>query len=336
MSRRVLAAEERYIIRCPIQKPGVQQLDILDVRILREFVQDRESHPLQSEVRKSFRAVAEKLDVDEATVRNRVRRLFASGFIEEWNVIINPGLLGLRFSQFRCNVADVSAKQETIQRIMLVHGVLMVTDFFGSALRITAFHEDKQTELDQKDLISGLCGAEIIVGSDMGFPACSVRLTAADWQLIKSIRTDPWKRFKEISRETSLSTKTVKRRLIRLIEGKALYMTMSIDPKALRGVIPAELLVVYESAEAKRKANGGVVSRLSDMLLSAQVGDREHALFMLLLGNVYEATLFLRWLKGRSGIREAYLDIVQERIELYGNLDRKISSVLKTREHEHA
>jgi len=44
-------------------------LDALDVRMFREFVQDRGTYPLQSDIRQSFRTVAEKLEIDDSTVR---------------------------------------------------------------------------------------------------------------------------------------------------------------------------------------------------------------------------------------------------------------------------
>lgn len=298
------------------------------MRILREFVHDREAHPLQSEVRKSFRTVAERLNVDEGTVRNRIRKLLKTGFIEEWNVIENPALFGLGIATCRCDVRDETAKEETIQKLRLIQGVLMVTDYYGAALRLLLFHDDARALADQLSLVHRICNSTHMVSGAVGFPRCSITLKEADWQLIRSIRTDPWKQFVAISEETSLSTKTVKRRLARLVEGKALFLTLSIDPKVLKGMIPAELFVVYDSAEAKRRLNVQVTSRLEDCMMSAQVGDPEHALFMLLLSNVSEATGSLRWVRSLKGVKEAYLDLVQERLEQYEGLSRKLDSLL--------
>lgn len=305
-------------------------MDTLDIRILREFVQDREAHPLQSEVRKSFGAVADNLDVDEATVRNRMRKLLKTGFIEEWNILENPQLLGVNFAHCRCDVIDESTKEEAIQQIRLIQGVMMVTDYFGNALRVMMFHEDEKALEDQISLIRRICGSKTVTYSDISFPRCTVNLSDSDWGLIRSIRTSPWKQFVKISRETSLSTKTVKRRLARLVQGKALFLTLSIDPKVLRGAIPAELFVVFDSAEAKKRINSRILSHIDSYLISAQVGDPEHALYMLLLNNVSEATMYSRWIRNQMGVREAYLDLIQERLEQYGGLMRRLDSMTRT------
>lgn len=304
-------------------------MDTLDIRILREFVQDREVHPLQSEVRKSFGTVADRLDVDEATVRNRMRRLHNTGFIEEWNVLENPQLLGVTIAHCRCDVKDETAKEEAIQQIRLIQGVIMVTDYFGNALRVMMFHEDEKALEDQVALIRRICGSRTVTCSDISFPKCSVNLSASDWELIRSIRTSPWKQFVKISQETSLSTKTVKRRLSRLIQAKAIFLTLSLDPKVLKGAIPAELFVVFDSAEAKKRINSRILSHIDAYLISAQVGDPEHALYLLLLNNVSEATMYSRWVRNQMGVREAYLDLIQERIEQYGALNRRLDSMTK-------
>ncbi len=304
-------------------------LDTLDVRILREFVHDRQAHPLQSEVRKSFRTVAERLKVDEGTVRNRIRKLLKTGFIEEWNIIENPNLVGALFVSLRLDVANETEKDATIEKLKLIPGVLLVTDYYGSALRLLLFHEDERDLKDRLSLIKRICGSTSVSLSSVAFPECTLSLSRKDWELIGSIRTDPWKQFITISKETSLSTKTVKRRLGRLIRGSALFLTMSIDPKMLRGLILAELYVAYESAGAKGMINKAVASHIEDSLLSAQMGDPEHALFTILLDNISSASELVRWIRHQDGVREVHLDLVLERIEQYDVLSRRLENKMK-------
>src|SRR6267143_3620442 len=79
-------------------------LSDVNIKILRQFVQDRGTYPLQSDIRQSLRTVARRLEMDEATVRHRVRKMHESGFMKGWFVFPNPRLFYLRVAHARGDV----------------------------------------------------------------------------------------------------------------------------------------------------------------------------------------------------------------------------------------
>jgi uncharacterized delta-60 repeat protein len=306
-------------------------LDILDIRILREFIQDAGTYPLQSDIRKSFRTAARKLHVAESTVRARVKILNATEFLKGWDVFPNPGLFGLRVAHCRCDVVSQPLKKDAMRKIRLIQGVWTIVNHFGNSIRVSLYYEDEQSLKKQIELIARISRSENTIYRETHFPNCDVRLTERDWEIVRSIQRSPMKSYDTISKETGLSNKTVKRRLQRMVRGRALFTIPSINPRGLSGAMLGELLVIYDSPEAKRNVNRRIGTHVDDYVLSAQLGDPEHTLFLILITNISQVNEILNWVKQQPGVKSAFLDLVEERVEQYEafnhQLERKMIQV---------
>lgn len=311
-------------------------MDDLDVRICREFMQDRGTYPLQSDIRQSFGKVADRLDVDEATVRRRIARLRESGFMKDWHVFPNPGLFELRVAHARLDVppgTPPKMKDDLIRKIKLMQGVWMIANHFGGSMRVILYYEDEVSLRKQVELIARVSGSDDIFCREVHFPPCAVGLSEDDLAVVESILSDPAKPFEKISKEAGLSSRSVKKRLEGMISGGALFMIPSLNPRALSGVTLAELLVVYESPEAMTRENGLIASHLDRYLMSAQLGDPEHMLFVLAMTNISQVAEILSWVTQQPGVNNAFLDLVESRMEDYAafnhQLKRKLVQVQK-------
>jgi len=292
-------------------------LDNLDVRIFREFVQDRGAYPLQSDIRQPVMKVATKLNIDVATVRNRIKKLHESGFMKDWYVFPNPSLFDLGVAHARGDVlAQSTMKDDAIRKIRLVQGIWTIINHFGSSMRVILYFEDQASLKKQIELIARISSSENILHREIHFPQCAVTLSEDDLEVVGSILTDPTKSYNAISKETGLSNKTVKRRLERMLRGRALFMIPSLNPESLSGATLAELLVFYESPEAMKKENGRIET---------------HMLFLLVITNISQVKEILNWVKQQPGVKSAFLDLVEGRIEQYDafsqQLKRKLTQV---------
>ena len=307
-------------------------MDNLDVRIFREFVQDRGAYPLQSDIRQPVMKVATKLNIDVATVRNRIKKLHESGFMKDWYVFPNPSLFDLGVAHARGDVlAQSTMKDDAIRKIRLVQGIWTIINHFGSSMRVILYFEDQASLKKQIELIARISSSENILHREIHFPQCAVTLSEDDLEVVGSILTDPTKSYNAISKETGLSNKTVKRRLERMLRGRALFMIPSLNPESLSGATLAELLVFYESPEAMKKEQGRIESHIDRHLMSAQLGDPEHMLFLLVITNISQVKEILNWVKQQPGVKSAFLDLVEGRIEQYDafsqQLKRKLTQV---------
>ncbi len=110
-----------------------RELDKVDIGIFREILEDRGAYPFQSDIRKSWRTIARKLNVDEATVRSRFKKLHQSGFTNNLRVVPIPSLFDLRLGQCRFEVNPESMKEDVIRKLKLIQWVWMIHGYLGSS-----------------------------------------------------------------------------------------------------------------------------------------------------------------------------------------------------------
>ena len=307
---------------------GLCKVDSLDVRVCRELFRDRTGPLLRSDFRRSYRSMARKLQVDEVTVRNRIKRFQQSGFLKGWQLIVNPRLLGVRLAQVWFDVRPASAKDELVRKLSLIHGVLAISDSYGSSLALVIMFESELSAKREVELIARMSNAPSLARANIPFPVCAIELTHTDWRIIKAIQTNPRQSYSIISREVGTSQKTVKRRLRRMIQEKALFVIPSWNPRALDGAIIADLVVFYANPGSKTDLDNRIVSRFDALLVSTRLSDIEHGFFNLLIRNISEAKEILAWVNEQPGVGKAFIELVQDRIEVYESFNERVDKKL--------
>ena len=145
--------------------------------------------------------------------------------------------------------------------------------------------------------------------------------------IVRSLQKEPLKAYTEIAKELGLSSRTVKRRIIRLTEGEALYLVVELDPKFLSGGIVCGLLVFYVDSKDKYLVEREIVPYLGDRLIFANLEDLHHGYFAFIITNLAMAQQILNWALARKGVSNGRLDIVQEVISLYDVYDEQLEKL---------
>lgn len=287
------------------------KLDRLDVRILGELLGGDAASP---SVRKPFRLMAQRLGVDENTVRNRIEKLRRSGFLKGWWVAVNPSLLGVKVAQVWLDVHRVSDKANALQKISLVGGVGLILDYFGSAMSLLLFYEDEHTLRTSLELISRVADSTQLELVEVPFPKGDVGITTRDWKIILSLQKNPWKPFGDVAGELGVSSVTVKRRLERMNRSKALYLLADLDPKAAEGSLLAHLNVFYDTPGSRFAVTQRILGELGDEVAFAEVDDASHGFYALMLTNISRVREILAWVERQEGVKRARLDVLQDMI----------------------
>jgi DNA-binding Lrp family transcriptional regulator len=301
-------------------------MDNLDIRIIREVLESKATSPVDSNVRKSLSSIARKLRVDENTVKNRIERLRRSGFLRGWWVGINPNLVGQKMAQIWFDVKNSSEKQEVIKKISLIPGVAVIKNHFGSSLCIALYYEGERTLKKTTELISSIAGSGSTTCVNEPFPNCTITLSSDDLRIITSLQKDPLKPYTDVAKELGLSTKTVRRRVIRLTEGDALYLVAELDPKFLSGGIVCGLLISYDDPKHNHVAEE-IISYLGDQLMFANLDDPHHGYFAFIITNIAMAQQILNWALAQEGVSNGRIDIVQEVMSLYGVYEEQLEKL---------
>jgi DNA-binding Lrp family transcriptional regulator len=268
--------------------------------------------------RESFRAIARNLGIDELTVRERLQKLRSGGFLKGWRLFFNPNLFGFVNRQLLVDV-EGSRKDELIKDLSSMQNVFVIVEHIGPSMNVGLVAEDDKSMLEQVRQIQALVG-KLPPGFSIPFPPTNINLSSSDIEIIRALSTDPRKKYSVVAKDLKLSTRTVKRRLTRLIDGKAIFAFPTTDPGSLEGAMVGDLLVRYAEHESSGKLYQELASKLQDHLITVSAGDSNYAFFSFFITRISAIKEVLERVRSIKGIGTARLDIVQNRIEFYDRL----------------
>jgi DNA-binding Lrp family transcriptional regulator len=304
-------------------------LDPVDVRILRELLQGQATAPVNAQFRKSYESIAKRVGVSEETVRNRVKGYHRSGFIKDWRTIVNPTVIQAGEVVLWIDVNPPTSKDDVVEKIRLMPGVILIGHFYGTLLGIVLRYYDENAVSRQIELIRRVSEVDTIVVAKVPFPRCLISLGKTDWGILRAIQREPRKPCAGIATELGLSSRTVKRRMQRMIDEAAIFGFPSLNPRAAVGAVMATLLVTY-SAEDKQEVDEKIGTHLESYLwhtfhmLPYRAGDPCVCGFNLILPHVGDAEEILRWARRLPGILGVRIELCDGMETLYGPLDEEI------------
>lgn len=256
-----------------------------------------------TELRKSFRSIGRSLNVDQGTVRNRIRKLKQDGLIREWRLEVNPGLFGRKLECLMLDVPQEYDKVEVIRKICSVSSVTLVCNYMGPPLHVRVSCENDQSLRETRRIITEIVGGEQPVWAQR--PTSTIRasdLKQSDWQIIKALRKDPWKSYEQIAKEVGISSKTARKRTAAIAEQGAIQLSVDVNIAALKGVVPASLVVFYSSPTSRSQAVRRITDYLGDELFFAELGDPHVGVFALSVPNVARLEAVGGWVRSQPGI----------------------------------
>lgn len=132
-----------------------QQIDEVDKEIIRI---------LQEDARVSFRKIAERLNVSEATIFIRVRKLLRKGVIKRFTAVVSPDVLGKKITAFILINVDPKKLQGVAETLSGMEDIYEVYDVTGSYSIITKVRVENQSKLvkiiDEIGMIDGVISTE--------------------------------------------------------------------------------------------------------------------------------------------------------------------------------
>jgi len=281
-------------------------------------------------IRRSYRAIAHELKVDENTVRNRIEKLQRSGFLKGWLIGVNPNLLGEKVARLWLDVQPQSDKAEVIRKVSLIQGIEVIFDYFGASLSVMLCYEDEQVLNKSIELITRIANSNNIMWAKVPFPRPKLALTPADWTIIRSLQKDPWKPFAKIARELDLSSITIRRRLAKMNQTGAFYLMVDIDPKAVEGNLLGHLVVFYDISDSRFRVYEKISDYLGDQIAFADTDDTEHGFFALMITNISKIQEILGWVKLQQGVKTARFDVLQDIITFPSMQESRVQKGLLT------
>ncbi len=122
---------------------------------------------LQEDARKSFREIAERANVSEATIFVRVRKLLDRGIIKRFSALVSSEQIGRGLTAFVLIDADPKRLQDVYEALSVVDDIYEIYDVTGSYYAIvkirTTDREKLKDIIDRIGLIEGITRTETAI-----------------------------------------------------------------------------------------------------------------------------------------------------------------------------
>ena len=283
-------------------------MDVLDIRILREIGEYQSLGPFPSNI-SSLRRIARTLDIDKETVRTRLARLQERGILSGWHAMVNPRALSLKVSRVWVEFPSEALKEEGVRELAINPTLRVVYNYAGNFASFVATSGTKESFQSGNERLGGSPSSRELFTATMKFPRSDGPLGEADWKIYQSIRTDPQKPYKMISKETGLGTRTIKRRMSRLIERNEILVAPDLDPSRVDGV-SADLLVRYE-VPVPNGLQERIMEEIGESVIHVEYFEEPCVLFTIIVNNIPEAKELHRRVSAVSGMSDSRLFFVQ-------------------------
>ncbi len=282
------------------------KLDPVDIRILRKLRSGGRSEfdPFPTAIN-PLRKVASELSIDKESVRKRIARLSRQGIFVGWSSMINPNALSLKAARVWLRFQNEEEKKKVEGRLSKIRNVRTITAYFGNELSLVYVDNDVMALRDRFEELHGIYADFKIFGEALiSFPECKKKLSFNDRKLYETIRNKFQRSQSDISREASLSLRTVKRRLGEFVDSKAILLLSSLDPKQIDGVA-LELFVSCQGMKTLDKLISKVSSKFDDSLLSIEQYENSSSSFCFITKNISEASECYEFMKFQDEVVRA-------------------------------
>ena len=247
-------------------------LDSTDLKIL---------NLLAKNGRLSYRSIGLIIGMTTKSIKSRVDRMLAAKVIERFLAKVNPSVLGYK-RIYALALRKNNLNQELLERFKLVGDIQYQFEVMGGALGFDiAVKEGTEDKIEL--LLSSLKPALLGVIRSQNREV-SQKLTETDYTIIKQLIRNPRMEIRDIAAETSISPKTVHRRLDKMIRNHVLEFSIQPNPDAMKGYIVFFLDVKVKDSDHHQKVLQKIYEELDDhfMILSSDMSNQEDSIGLLL------------------------------------------------------
>ena len=201
-------------------------MDNIDLQIVRLLARDS---------RTPYNNIASVVGITPNAAKKRVNKMISNGVIHRFVLVVNPAIFGYEKLCFLIvrNIDKTIKEQDLFKRISLLGDIFIsVRPLEGAALLFLLFvrsgAEDRLGILTE--LLKPAEVQSFFARYDPGrFNPVTVKIHSSDLEIMRSLISDPRLRIEDIVKETSLSTRTVARRLEKMRENHILQFTLFTD-----------------------------------------------------------------------------------------------------------
>lgn len=203
---------------------------------------------------------------------------------------------------------------------------MKIHDYRGKGLQVALYSEPGAALARKIQLIESICGLPNSAKWTSRFPEPIVRMTKTDWKIVKSLREDAGRDLADVAVLLGISARTVQRRLSKMREGKAIFLSGDPHVDTVAGLICC-FVVHCPDAHRKRSVDAGIRSEFN-RVGHIDSSPEDYSIIGMPCENPAEADRALRKLRSMAGVQDADMRIMKDLILvqdwLNGEIDRRI------------
>jgi DNA-binding Lrp family transcriptional regulator len=291
-------------------------LDGLDIRILRELAQGSYLFPMPAGLGTSYRATGKKLGVSEGTVRNRLAKMRSSGLVLALKIVPNPRILGLEMGTYGMDTSSSLDKAGIVSQLRLVDGMVVVQNHHGRFVGLVFLYEDAMALKRKLELFRRISGADDGLFARVPFPPCSIQLKGSDWKIIDYLVKKGPGFTSHASADLHLSSWGLRRKLAHLTRERAIFTQPSVDFAKLANSVPADVIVQYDTPEARSRSEPKILALLDDYMFYAGIWEGL-GVYSTVVPNPSVATSLAVRLRQFPGVKMARVELVDEHFDQF-------------------
>ena len=189
-------------------------------------------------------------------------------------------------------------------------GLILLCDTLGAGLNGVFCYDSRSTLRKNSEWMAKVSNSDDMECEDKRIFECKIVLSPTDWAIIKNLQKDPWKSYNSVARELGLSTKTVKRRITRLVDDGAIYLLVKIDLKSMEGRIPADFTIFYDGKTPREETDRRIKEGLGEKLFFADLQDPKFGYYSLHIPNVKLADDIRKWIATVKGVSRTDVEVL--------------------------
>ena len=287
-----------------------QYLDAIDIKII---------NILSRDCRQSFMSIGSIVGLTSKSVKSRVDKMISTGIIQEFVVRVNPVMFGYEMT---CILIVREYNENTdniINRLNLLGDVILHSTFMGGistfCLAIKEGKEDKVKLLPESLKPANV---NIIFTSKLSSFSESNRdeLTETDLRIIKCLVSNPKLDINEIAKKTSISSRTVNRRLSRLKENNVLKFSILCNPIYTLGYIQFVLIINTIDKFSHKQIVERIYQELGENILCQPpiINPDDLITLVLFSQDIFTADSILKKIESFIGVKRVELYILKDTI----------------------
>ena len=293
------------------------RLDNIDLQIIRILVRDS---------RTPYSNIASAVGISSNAAKERINKMVSNGLIQAFLVRINPVIFGYEKECILTlrRIGKPIKEQDILNRLSLVGDIFVFAKQLGGAL--TFVLSVRAGAEDKIPILTDLLKPATVQSIFASYRPITMRIHSSDLEIMKCLLSNPRIPIEDIAKESSLSPKTVKRRLDKLTENHVLHPSISTNLSSMQLVGYIEFVaLIHIDINHYQEILERIYREMQEYLLVIPTRYQNELIFAVFFcANIPTVNSILTRLESYGGVKEVEHFITTSRVYYQDWLKREV------------